>query len=84
MLNVKEPLAVQAVTEILGMARVLAVPFPGLAISIDRAARVLNSEGDPGTLTPGWCLAEAKALMLIAHETIHLEDPHPQDDPRVN
>ena len=83
-LNIKDLTAVQAAIEIMGMARVLAAPFPGLATSIQRAARVLNSEGDAGVLTPGRRLAEAKALIVMAHEEVHIEDPHPQDDLRVN
>jgi hypothetical protein len=83
-LNMKDLLAVRAAIEIMGMTHALAAPFSGLATTLERAARVLNSEGDAGTLTPRRRLADAKALILLAHEEIHVEDPHPQDDPRVN
>lgn len=62
----------------------MAAPFPRLANLIDRADRVLNGGGDAGATLSGRRLAEAKALILMAHDEIHSEDPHPQVDHRLN
>jgi hypothetical protein len=82
--NTKDLETQRVATKIMSRARELAAPFPRLANLIDRAVRVLNGEGDPRAILSGRRIAEAKALILMAHDEIHSEDPHPQVDDRFN
>ena len=84
MVNIKELATLQVATKIMGRARLLAAPFPGLANLIERAARVLNGEGEAEQILTGRRLAEAKALMLMAHDEIHSADPHSEVDHELN
>jgi hypothetical protein len=71
-------------TKIMSQARELAAPFPRLADLIDRAVRLLNGEGDARAILSGRRIAESKALILMAHDEIHTDDPHSQVDHRLN
>ena len=82
--NMKDLVTLQAATKIMGKARLLAAPFPGLTNLIERATRILNGEGDAETILSGRRLAEAKALILMAHDELHRTEPQPPADHRLN
>ena len=83
-MNMKDLATLQPAIKAMGKARLSAEPFPGLASLIMRAMRILNGEGDAETILSRRRLAEAKALILMAHDEIHSEDPHRLVDYRLN
>jgi hypothetical protein len=82
--NMKDLVTLQVATKVMVKARLLAAPLPALANLIERAVRILNGEGDAETILSGRRLAQAKALILMAHDELHRTDPHPPADHRLN